>query len=191
MQVLQNWSYYTNSIDYLVIIGEVQNNTSDYLEFVRVAANLFNGSGILVGTDFTYTTLDVLAPGDKTCFTLLLEEPANWSYVEFEAPTYWTDADPLPAMTIIRGLEGYDSGFDWYRIIGQIRNDSANNLEFVKAVATAYDGSGRVVDCDFTYVNADVLAPGAASSFDLVMFGDLSSDIATVRLQADGNRQSQ
>src|SRR5436190_3420800 len=60
--ILGGTSSYVDSIDYLHVIGEVQNNTSKVIQFVKITANFFSGTGQLVGTDFTYTYLDRLPP---------------------------------------------------------------------------------------------------------------------------------
>ncbi len=77
--LLDNHSSFVDSIDYLNIVGEVQNSTRNYLTFVRIAASFFNSSGQLLDTDFTYIYLDNLPPGEKTCFNIFLEHIAGWS----------------------------------------------------------------------------------------------------------------
>jgi hypothetical protein len=187
VHILGNHSYYVDSIGYLHIAGEVKNDTADQLRFVKITASIFNSHGHLVDTDFTYIYLDNLPASDKTCFRILLEEPAGWSYYEFEPPSYWTDGRPLPNLTILNDSGSYDSTFGWYEIIGQVRNDHGTRVEYVSPVGTLYDASGIVIGCDFTYVNATHLDPGQTSSFEMTFIGRDYTDAASYRLQVDGN----
>lgn len=187
VQILQNHSYYVDSIDYLHVVGEVLNNTGNHLRFVKITANFFNVSGQLLDTDFTYIHLDNLPAHDKTCFELILQEPPSWSYYQFEAPTYWTDGEPLPNLTILNDSGSYNPTFGWYEIIGQVRNDHGSRVEYVSPVGTAYNASGTVVGCDFTYVNSTHLDPGQTSSFEMTFSGRNYADVTLYRLQVGGN----
>ena len=176
-----------DSIDYLRIVGEVWNNTASHLRFVEITANIFGSSGQLLDTDFTYTYLDNLPAGDKTCFQLLLEAPTGWSYYLFEAPSYRTDGRALPNLTIFNHSGSYKPTFGWYQIVGQVRNDHGTRVEYVSPVATLYNATSTVVGCGFTYVNSTHLDPGQTSSFKLIVSGRDYADVASYRLQADGD----
>ena len=189
VHILSNHSSYVDSIDYLHIAGEVQNNTTNHLRFVKITANIFSGSGQLLNTDFTYIYLDNLPASDRTCFHIALEEPAGWSYYEFEAPTYRTDGEPLPNLTVFNDSGSYNSTFGWYEIIGQVHNDQGTRVEFVSPVGTVYNASGVVVGCDFTYVNSTHLDPGQTSSFEMTFSGRDYADVTSYQLQVDGNPQ--
>jgi hypothetical protein len=49
-------------------VGEVVNNTSTNESLVQLNLGFYNSSGTLLGTDFTFTSLDDLAPGEKSPF---------------------------------------------------------------------------------------------------------------------------
>lgn len=186
VEVLPNHSSYVDSIDNLWIVGEVQNNTDDYLRFVRITTNLFDTAGQLLDISSSYIDLDSLSPDEKTCFSVLFsEEPAGWAYYEFEA-RYRTGGEPLPNLVIFNDSGSYDPTFGWYEIIGQVRNDHGSRVEFVKPVGTLYDGAGTVVGCDFAYVNARDLEPGQTGSFEMLFTGRDYSDVDAYRLQVDG-----
>jgi len=187
--ILSNHSWYVNSIGSLHVVGEVQNNTSNNLRFVRITANFFDSHGVLLDVDYTYTWLDNLPAGDKTCFDLFVSEPSGWAYYEFEAVSYWTDGDPLPNLTVLNDSGSYISYFGWYKIIGIVRNDHGTRVEYVNPVGTLYNASGTVIGCDFTYVNATHLDPSQQSSFEMTFIGRDYVDAASYRLQVDGNPQ--
>jgi hypothetical protein len=93
VQILSNSSSYLDSIDYLHVVGEIANNTSNTLTFVKVSADLFNSNNVFVGSDYTYTYLDNLPPHQKTCFDVLFfNTPTDWQYYQFEEPSYYTSS---------------------------------------------------------------------------------------------------
>lgn len=187
VEVLPNHSHYVDSIGSLWIVGEVQNNTAGYLHFVRITANLFNNDGQILDTSFSYIDLDNFPPGGRTCFSVLFsDEPAGWAYYDFEV-RYRTEGEPLPNLVIFNDSGSYDPTFDWYEIIGQVRNEHGSRVEYVKPVGTLYDGAGTVIGCDFTYVNATDLGPGQTSSFEMLFTGRDYGDVDAYRLQVDGD----
>ena len=190
VDVLSNHSHHVSSIGSLWIVGEVHNGTSDDLRFVRVTANVFSSSGQLLDTDYSYVSLDNLPAGEKGCFNVLFSpEPPGWGYYVFEDPTYRTDGDNLPHLTVVNDSGSYDATFGDYEIIGLVRNDHGSRVEYVSPIGTLYDGPGTVIGCDFTYVSSTHLDPGQTSSFKLWYFGRDYSDAASYRVQVDGNPQ--
>jgi hypothetical protein len=170
----------------LHIVGEVSNNTPNHLRFVEIYVNVFNSSGQLLDTDFTFIYLDNLPPWDKTCFEFILPEPIGWSYYEFEAVDYWTDGSPLPNLTILNDSGSYNPTFGWYEIIGQVRNDHGSLVEYVMPVGTLYNATGTVIGCDFTFVNSTDLEPNQTSSFKMTLSGRDYFDATSYQLQVDG-----
>lgn len=188
--VLPNHSFYQTSWGSLHIVGEVMNNTSSHLTFVKISANLFSSGGQLLDTDYTYTYLDDLPAGHKTCFDVLfLDPPSGWSYYEFETPAYWTSGEPLPNLTVLNDSGSYDPTDGDYKIVGQVRNDHGSRVEYVSPVGTLYNSSGIVVGCDYTYVNSTHLDPGQVSAFRIDYYGRDYGDVVLYRLQVDGNPQ--
>jgi hypothetical protein len=189
VQILPNHSYFVDDYGYLYIIGEVLNNTADNITSVKISVNIFNSSGHLLDTNYTFIYLDNLPAWDKTCFHFMLQEPSDWSYYEFEAPTYYTDGQPLPNLTVLNDSGSYDPTYDEYEIIGQVRNDNGDRVEYVQPVGTIYNASGTVVGCDFTYVNSTHLDPDQVSAFKLTFYDRDYADVTSYRLQVDGNPQ--
>jgi hypothetical protein len=66
LEILSHQSYV--DVGWFHIVGEVQNNSDTPVEFVKVVATLYDDAGQVVGTDFTYTEIDVIPPGGKSPF---------------------------------------------------------------------------------------------------------------------------
>jgi hypothetical protein len=188
VSVLPNHSIYVDSIDYLHVVGEIFNNTSKTITFAKVSVDFYNVNNQLVGTDYTYTWLDKLRAGDKTCFKTGVKQPAGWASYRFEVVTYSNTTAALPNLTLTSDSGSIDQ-FDYYHIIGEVRNDSATKVTFVEPVGTLYNAAGAVVGCDFTFVNSTDLNPGQSSAFDMQFVGRNYNDVASHRIQIDGNVQ--
>ena len=178
---------YSHNIDggYLYIFGEILNGTSNNLKYIKIAVNLFNIGGQLLDTDLTFTPLDNLPVGDRTCFSFFLPVPSGFDYYEFEPPSYSINSYPLTNnLTILNDSGSSSPGM--YQIIGQIRNNSVSRVGYVRPVSTVYDVSGTVMGCRLTYVNSTSLDPGQTSSFKISYFTN-ADKVTSHRLQVDGN----
>lgn len=187
VKTLANHSSYVDSVDYLHILGEVENNTDRHLRFIKVTANVFDRDDRLLAGGSAYIYLDSLAPGQKTCFDILLEEPPGWSYYKLAPPSNWTDAMPLPKLTVLNPSGQFDPTTGGYEVTGQVRNDQDARFDYVSPIGTAYNASGRVVGCTITYIKSLHLDPNQTSSFEMLFIGGKSADITSYRVQVDGN----
>lgn len=184
--VLNNHSVYTSSTGSLHVVGEVYNGTNRAIDFVRVSVNLFYGAQ-LVATDYSYTPLDDVLPGSHTCFDILITNPPAYTNYVFEPPTYSSSTATALALTPIGESGSIDSSGD-YHILGQVRNDTGRQVDFVQAVGTLYNAGGTVLDCDYDFVNSTNLTPGQTSAFDIEFFSRSSyADVASWQLQIGGN----
>ncbi len=87
LTVLNNRSWYADSMDYLYVVGEVYNGTDSRAKFIMVTARLFNSRDQLLNTAFSFVELGHLSPGDKSCFRvpfLRPPDPSAIASVEFE-----------------------------------------------------------------------------------------------------------
>ena len=177
------------------IVGEVRNDLSDVVKFVQIVGRFYDSSGLLIDTDFTYTDLDYLRPGEKSPFRLIISDESvvqrinsytldvNWDPV-FAIPSAVTEATVL---TIVQG-EQRTNDFGWYQIVGEVRNGGSEATEFVKVVATFYDETGQVINTDFTYTDPSDLAAGQSAPFEVTVTDeDISDDIESVKLSAQSS----
>jgi hypothetical protein len=154
----------------MYVIGEVLNNTGDSLTLVEVSVDFFDSEGQLVGTDSTYMWPLDLPAWTKGCFRNSLDVPLNWSYYQFEAPTY-TLGETSPGLIIINDRGSYDPPTGDYQIIGQVRNISGEKSNSVYVGGTLYNASNVPVGCERGGVNSTDLEPGQISSFAIDFWG--------------------
>lgn len=189
LTILSNYSYFVDSINYLHVAGEVQNDTTSTLRFVKIIADFYNSQGQMIANDYTYTYLDDLPPNTKTCFLISLQQPTGWASFQFESPSYSTGGHALPNLTILNPVTSIDSYGD-YKIVGMVRNDQGVLVKYVQTIGTLYDAAGKVLDCDFTYVNSTDLTAGQSSSFTMTFVLRSSyTNVASYQLQVDGSPQ--
>jgi hypothetical protein len=172
----------------MFVIGEVLNNTGDSLTLVEVSVDFFDAGGQLVGTDSTYMWPLDLPAWEKGCFQNSLDVPPDWSYYQFETPSF-TIRDTSPGLTIFDDSGSYDPSTGDYEIIGQVRNDGDQRSTSVYVSGTLYNASNVPVGCERAGVNSTDLDPGQISSFAIDFWGYYRyySDVTHYRLRVAGN----
>ena len=166
----------------------MQNNTGVNLSLIQVIGDVFADNGSLLDTTFTYGELDIVTPGDKTCFRLIYSDPPeDWSYYELSTGTSLV-REVAAGLSILDDSSHSRSGS--YELIGFVSNTGPDLARFAEVVGTLYDNAGKVIGCDFTFVSSLDLEPGWTSSFSLTFFGVDATDVASYRLQVEGRPDS-
>jgi hypothetical protein len=174
------------------IVGEVRNDLSDVVQFVQIVGRFYDSNDLLIDTDFTYTNLDLLRPGEKSPFRLIISDESVAQRIDnYTLSVNWDPvfADPsaVAAATVLTIQEGEQriNDLGWYEIVGEVVNGGTDDTEFVKVVATLYDETGRVIDTDFTYTDPTDVPAGQSAPFELTVNDeDISDDIESVKLSA-------
>jgi hypothetical protein len=171
----------------MFIVGEVVNNTADSLTSVEVAVNFFKAGGLLVGTDHAYMWPIDLPAWEKGCFKITMDTLPDWSYYQFETPTYKLRATSS-GLTIINHSGLYNTANGAYDITGQVRNAGNQHSISVGVSGTLYNGTGVPVGCEHLVISPD-LAPGQTSSFALNFSSYYRSynDVTNYRLRVAGD----
>lgn len=146
--------------DYSYIIGTVTNNSGRNTEFLKLVATLYDANGGFLGSEFTYSDLDVVAPGETTPFKFIMSDFAEFQTFELQAEASGTSEQPYRLEVKNLRLQGGS----YPAISGQVTNTTGTELEFVKVVFTCYR-DGKLADVEFTYADLDTLARGATSPF--------------------------
>jgi hypothetical protein len=188
-------SQFSSDFGSTYIVGEVRNNLADVVNYVQIVGRFYDSSGLLIDTDFTYTGLDYLRPGEKSPFKLIItDESVAQRINNYTLTVNWELVNAIPSavaeatvLTIEQGEQRMND-FGWYEIVGEVVNGGSENTEFVKVVATFYGEAGQVIDTDFTYTDPSDLAAGQSAPFEITVTDeDISDDIESVKLTAQSN----
>jgi hypothetical protein len=187
ISILKNQHSYVTTWGSLHVLGEVQNSLSFPVQGTKIKVKLLDKRDKIIAEASTYTYMDTLPDGHRTCFDVIfLEPPGTWSTYSIELESFTAASSPLPNIVITSAVGGaYTPGE--YSLEGRLRNDTGRRVECIKPVGTLYTAKGRVTGCGFTYITSTNLDNGQSSSFNLIYYGHDYSDVVSYHLQADGN----
>ncbi len=152
----------------LYIIGEVLNNTTNPITWVKVVANLFDADDKLLGTANNFMWPVDLPALEKGCFKISMPipiPPSIWSYYQFESLTY-DISNTSPGLSIINNIGSLNPDQS-YTITGQVRNNGNQRSNDVSVSGTLYNIHGEPVGCELSLVASTDLNPGQVSSFQI------------------------
>jgi len=161
LEILSHQSYTDGG--WFHVVGEVQNNSETAMDFVKIVITLYDESGGVVGTDFTYTELDVIPPGGKAPFSSGTDEFGD--VASYEVQVQGSECDTPDQVLEVVSHDSYVDG-GWLHVRGEVKNSGEADQEFVKIVVTLYDASGAVVGADFSYTDLDVIPAGGTAPFE-------------------------
>jgi hypothetical protein len=177
------------------IVGEVRNDLSQLVNYVQIVGTFYDSNGVLIDTDFTYTDLDYLRPGEKSPFRLIVSDESVVQRIDsYTLAVNWepvfADQSAVAEATVLRIVQGEQriGEFGWYEIVGEVVNGGSEPTQYVKVVATFYDDAGRVIGTDFTYTDPSDVAAGQSAPFEITVTDeDISDDIESVKLAAQSS----
>lgn len=65
----------------------------------------------------------------------------------------------------ILSLNSYTDSIGYLHVVGEIKNNSSSNYEYVQPITSFKNNSGETIDSSSTYTFLDTLAPGQTSPF--------------------------
>ena len=92
--------------------------------------------------------------GGRAILSALLQAPS------YTSPSGASNVDVLSTNAYRQGSKGQ---FLWCD--GEVKNVSSQTMQYVKAIVTWYDGSGRIVATDHAYLDPAHIAPGETCTF--------------------------
>jgi len=178
-------SDYVDESGYYTLVGEVKNTLGTNVNYVKIVGTFYDSSGTVIGTDYTYTEIDILKPNQKSPFVLSsypdIIKPASYKInVEY----YVTQDQPFEGLTILSQTASIDTS-GYHNIVGEVKNNGASAATYVKIVSTYYNSAGKVIGTSFTYTELDTINVGAASPFELSSYPLVLSP-ASYELQVQG-----
>jgi hypothetical protein len=152
----------------LYIVGEVINNTASNVRSVQISGTLRDTNGNVVDSDYTYSDIYVLSSGMKSPFLMIFFDPPPWA--TYELVVTWSTTSEQPYSLEILNYNSYFDSYDAYHVVGEIRNQYAENRTFIEAYVTIYDIHGKVIGVGSSYTNPYNLTPGQTASFDTEIY---------------------
>ena len=147
---------------------------------VKVEADTWGYDDGSTGHGTGYPYLSVIRPGERACLRIVPIPVGGWTTYTVQITQIVTDPTASRAV-----LEVTSVNLTQDHVTGRIRNNTQRTAEYVRAVATLYDGSGHVLNCGYDFVAPSTLAPGEAGDYD-VYFVDNPEPPTRAVVQTDG-----
>ncbi len=185
-------SSFSDDIGYYHVVGEVKNNSpKDSMNFVKITSTFYDDAGKVVGTDFTYTNVDVLRPAEKSSFELILTDAAQSQKVSsYKLSASGDNTESLPASLKLSVGDNHLDDIGYYHIVGEVTNQGNQKATFVKVSGAFYNSSNVVVAADFTYTDPKDLEPGQTAPFEITVSAPTANEITSASLNVDSNQYS-
>jgi hypothetical protein len=151
-----SWSEYGS----LYIVGEAQNNNVDNVGDVRIAVTYYDSEGNVTNATSAYVPVTIVTAGQKACFKGSTENRPYSSYNLATDFTATTDSPPN-----LQVLSVTPSGN--LHLAGEIRNNDSTKTYSVEAVGTLYDGTGKVLNCEYASTSPPSLGPDSTAPYDI------------------------
>jgi hypothetical protein len=174
---------YVDRAGYLHIVGEVENlSDQQAFEFIKAIATLYDDSGNVVGSEYTYTLLEVLLPGEKSPFDITTNQFENTTRYEVQIDANPARTAPRTDLDILSTSDNIDDIGYWH-VTGEVENTGSTPAQFIKVILTARDVNKEVVDVGYSYTSLDTIPPGGKSPFEISIVDNEDIDTYTVQVQ--------
>lgn len=173
-----------------VVVGQVYNNATIPLAFVRVNAVFYDDTGEEVAEQDGFVSSDLVLPGETAPFAITLADGIEAGTVRYdlESSARYADLESSgfygPQNFAITSQADFDDNGTLV-IGGQLRNEGQQPAGLVKVIVTLFDEQQRLVGTDTTLVDEQKLAPGEASTFS-VNFYELGGEPSKFIVTAQG-----
>jgi hypothetical protein len=195
LAVLQNWSSYVDNAGHLEVVGELLNIGSLDIGSVEMTATLFNEQGKVLAIGSGLAAAKVIIPGEKSCFWIYFADPPpenEFTSINFYG-TWVLISHYKSGLIIFNDSASYDPSFNYYRLTGQVRNDSAQTANNVIVAGTLYSDSayqGKVIRCRSELLSSVNLDPGQVGIFDVDFGAPVPEAVGSYRLEAQADPSS-
>lgn len=160
------------------------------MNYVKVVSTFYDNAGKVVGTDFTYTNVDVLGSAEKSSFEIILNDAQQSQGVSsYKLSVSGDKTQALPASLKLSVGSSHLDDIGSYHIVGEVTNQGNEKATFVK-VSGAFYNSNTVVASDFTFTDPQDLEPGQTASFDITVSAPTSNEITSASVDVDSVQYS-
>jgi hypothetical protein len=182
-----SYSNYTDFQGYFAVVGEVKNTLSSNIKDVEIMATFYDSGNSVIGTAFTYADIDILKPNQKSPFELN-------SYPDIIAPSsikltvdYQVTTDqPFEGLVILNHTPSVDD-LGYYKVVGEVKNSGADQVQDIKVICTYYDSAGKVIGKSWASTAFLYVSVGDTATFELSSYPRKFTP-ASYELQVQGQR---
>jgi len=156
---------YEDDLGFITIVGEVRNDLQMNVGKVLVTATFYNASGDVIEEASTSTMMDILLPGQRSPFALILPRPVDlWEY-SLRITARPTLEQPLAGLEVVQS-HAYEDQVGFYHVTGEVENTGQRTADRVQVIVTLYDKWGKIVNAGFVYSEPRPVRPGEKAAFD-------------------------
>ena len=159
---------YRDTSGYSHVVGEVQNQGTQNLEYIELQATFYAPNGTVIETDNAMAMVDVLIPQQKAPVDISVSQ-ANITVASAKllitSATLAYDKPDTSLSTL--GIAHTVDQLGYYHVTGEVKNSATSEAVQVQVVVTFYDASGKIVGA--SYDSPVVLPGGQSTAFDVGM----------------------
>jgi hypothetical protein len=136
-------SSFTDDLGYYHVVGEVRNNSpTDSMNYVKIVSTFYDNTRRVVGTDFTYTNVDVLRPAEKSSFEIILNDATQSQKVNsYKLSASADKTEALPASLKLSVGDSHLDSIGDFHIVGEVTNQGSQKATYVKVSGAFYNSS--------------------------------------------------
>ena len=126
--------------------GEVLNPTVQWLEYAKIVATFYDADDTMIGSDFTYTVLDLIPPGDRGVFDVSVDITTLGGEVDsYDLQVQARPASQPPYQDLTAEVTNQYESYGYWHLEGLVYNRGSLDCEYVKVIAAFYDSSDQIV----------------------------------------------
>ncbi len=183
--ILDNHSGYQSLNSYFTVVGEVVNNSPDIIRYVQVSVDFYDKNDILQKTDFTFTKIDNMIPGTRSCFSISVPDAGNIDQYEFASVSYHKGGSAPPDLSLDRFSSSATTDNN-QKITGAVYNNSGELVRYVSAVASIYAPDNTIIGCSRSFADNTHLPAQQSASFAINAFIPQNTSMAKYDVQLEG-----
>jgi hypothetical protein len=174
------------------VVGEVKNNSPiDSMNNVKITATFYDRSEKVIGTDFTYTNIDVLRPAEKSSFEIILNDADISQKIDsYKLSVSGEKTESPPAALKLTVSDSHLEDTGTYHIVGEVTNQGSQKATFVKVSGALYDSSNAIVAAVFVYTDPQELKPEQIAPFNIIVDSPIAKKISIASLNVGSKQYS-
>jgi hypothetical protein len=189
--IADNHSSYISSTGTLHVVGEVKNELESTIKNVQIRATFYDSNNQIVTVVATSCMLDIILPGEKSPFEILLSDQTNINKInsyDLLVSNHGKSFDILPQNLRIISDNFYYSKSEYYNIHGKILNEGPSKSTNTVVTATCYDTNGKVVGATHGFTDPATVISGREAQFNIIIpDSEQSKKISSYVLQVQSN----